>query len=976
MTFKTANVSSVSVSDMRSLMSSHRNPDATTSSRVGSVIRLKRPSMPIVEGQFDSHALTSNSAEFTDLTEAYEDIVNRFSASVGRIEVENGNGNFTPIGSCFLVANSESVRMATAGHMLLELLGPGNSVSKSRPLETRQEMRKARVNFHDSGEEDPTQIFNVRRWIWAHPRWDLLLFDLEATPVEIATKSPLPLEQSLEWAASATQNRICVLGYPMNSNDMTNQPFKKTFELPLAVKRVSLGLCDRPFNAQPPPEEVEDESTIGIDNSTIDHDASTLPGSSGSPVFSLDTRTVIGLHYDGGKFHRSRNRPPPDPNNAVNLPVALLEHELLAQMTIRPALVDGQAPINWSPSEPAWFGRGSLELDQQNSDSFITTSNSPLLQSVVADRPDFRDRIYRSSLLKASDRLIPSNKGARFIRNQQHVPACTAFAVAAAINVQLQELGRTNEPVSEQMLYSMATLHDEWIDDSRGGSSLRGAIKGFYQNGVCLDSTAPLTADGLDWSLSRNAAKQARSITLGAYYRLSPDLLDFQLALNETGAIMVSAHVHSGWTSQLDSAEGSIAPRGKPIGTHAFVILGYVEDGFIIQNSWGELWNTWNGQPGLAHWHYDDWADNLIDAWVLRLAPSTPRAFDLVPKIASQHLLLQSDTDKSIELLALPLPRRFSLIGHVCQIERERIVSDGRLGMGVDSLRETALYLASDKAREKYPTIAFFFHDPLLGRENISKLCAWMIKPFKRHGVYPIHIVYGTDEARTIELRVKHECQKIKQRFGAAEKDLSFYIERRIGQLMQPLIRVFRTGIEEAAQPGNPLWQTLASVILEAGDERHFCAFASGIGHCLIEQLSTLPGIDEHAPGNKQKNEDSNLFNKKLQSLFLLAPSATLEMIDSLDIAEKHTIFTLADKYEPSSQLPGYRGDWIDLTARVTDLDSYGVSATRRSAETRKRRCKHAKSSTLPAASAEANVLNNCLKMFSDQPFKKMYGFN
>jgi len=977
MTTKDSTVPTMPVPALRSLIANHRNHVSATSSRVGSIIRSKRPSIPVNDGKIDGNALLEINAEFSDSKDASMDIVKRYSASVGRIEVKDNSDNFHPIGTCFLVSVNKTVRMATAGHMLLQLLGPANSVRRSKPLETRHPMRDARVNFHDTGADDQSQIFDVNdQWIWAHPRWDLLLFDLDMTPADLIHRNPLPLEQSADWWPESKANQICVLGYPMINSDGRSNAFSATFEGQLGIKRLSPGLCDQPHDeGAPPAEEIEDVSTIKRDKSTIDHDASTLPGSSGSPVFSLRSKKVIGLHYDGGEFHRSRHRPPPDPNNAINFPVALLERELLAELSDTPIDVTELQTINWDPSVPRWTGSGTFELSEQTIESFIPNSDSPVLKTVVADRPDFRDRIYHSSLLKANDELNPSNKGARFIRNQFDIPACTAFAVAAAINVQLHELGRANEPVSEQMLYSMATLHDEWIDDSNGGSSLRGVIKGFYQNGVCLASVAPLTADGLNWSLSRTATLQARSITLGAYYRLQPNLLDFQLALNETGAIVVSAHIHSGWISKKSRKTGKISTRGKYIGTHAFVILGYTHDGFIIQNSWGEHWNTWNGHPGLAHWHYDDWADNLIDAWVLRLAPSTPRAFDLVPKIASQHLLLQSATPEKIQLPSLPRPRRFSLIGHVCQIERDRFIHDGRLGVGLDSLRETALYLRGGAAHRKYPTIAFFFHDPLLGHENIGKLCAWMIKPFKRHGIYPIHIVYGVDEARTLQLRVEHECKEIKYRFGAAEENLSFYIERRISQLIQPLIKVYRDGIADAAMPGNPLWQVLASICLENGHARNFCAFSSGIGFSLVEQLAGLRDVKTNTSDGNCNNENIELFNQKLSNLFLLAPSATPAMIDKLDIAERTSVWTLAEECEPSDQLQGYLGDWIDLTARVTGLDTYGSAAIRSNQKLRDLGYKHARSKTLLAASAEAYVLNKCLKIFSGQRYKKKYGF-
>ena len=100
-------------------------------------------------------------------------------------------------------------------------------------------------------------------------------------------------------------------------------------------------------------------------------------------------------------------------------------------------------------------------------------------------------------------------------------------------------------------------------------------------------------------------ARNARGNTLGAYYRLRPVVTDYHAAINETGAIFVSARVHGGWGAPPES-NGKALPRIKfssaQTGGHAFAIVGYVSDGFIVQNSWGKKW----AQKGFAVWLYED----------------------------------------------------------------------------------------------------------------------------------------------------------------------------------------------------------------------------------------------------------------------------------------------------------------------------------------------------------------------------------
>ena len=48
-------------------------------------------------------------------------------------------------------------------------------------------------------------------------------------------------------------------------------------------------------------------------------------------------------------------------------------------------------------------------------------------------------------------------------------------------------------------------------------------------------------------TLTVKRAKAARANTIGAYYRLRPNIVDFHAALNEAGILYVSADVHAGW---------------------------------------------------------------------------------------------------------------------------------------------------------------------------------------------------------------------------------------------------------------------------------------------------------------------------------------------------------------------------------------------------------------------------------------------
>ncbi len=248
------------------------------------------------------------------------------------------------------------------------------------------------------------------------------------------------------------------------------------------------------------------------------------------------------------------------------------------------------------------------------------------------DSIDLRDRVYQPTLQALPPQRLPVPGRIR-LRDQGAEGACTGFALAAMIDYLNQGQGR-DEPVSTRMLYEMAKRHDRWPGEAYAGSSARGAMKGWYKNGVCPESTWPYRVEqpGIVTPEVREAALRH---PLGAYYRVLPSRVDLHAALSETGALFVTAAVHDGW-NQVDNGLIPYHPEVLENGGHAFCLLGYNALGFIVQNSWGEGWGGLELEidgsaqrlPGLAIWTYADCERNFWDAWVAQpgLAVSSPLA--------------------------------------------------------------------------------------------------------------------------------------------------------------------------------------------------------------------------------------------------------------------------------------------------------------------------------------------------------------
>lgn len=243
------------------------------------------------------------------------------------------------------------------------------------------------------------------------------------------------------------------------------------------------------------------------------------------------------------------------------------------------------------------------------------------------DPPDFRDRIYNPTLraLEHTHNAEPFRSAAweGRVMDQGDTQACTGFALAGMVEALLahQRGARSRTappapPVSPFMLYYMARRYDEIPgDDANGGSTARAAMKGWNKHGACaLDLWSAITLDAC--SANPRWVGDAFHRPLGAYYRVDHSSIpDLHAAINETGVVYVTASIHEGW--RTPAADGAIPFEygSLLLGGHAFLLVGYDQDGFWIQNSWGPTW----GRKGFARLSYGDWRANGMDAWIGQL---------------------------------------------------------------------------------------------------------------------------------------------------------------------------------------------------------------------------------------------------------------------------------------------------------------------------------------------------------------------
>ena len=443
------------------------------------------------------------------------------------------------------------------------------------------------------------------------------------------------------------------------------------------------------------------------------------------------------------------------------------------------------------------------------------------------DTLDFRDRMYEATLVEVPPRvaLDTYRKWDVPILDQGKEGACTGFGLATVANYLLRRrrVGADTTSVSPRMFYEMAKRYDEWPGERYEGSSARGAMKGWHKHGVCSQDAWPYDTKNAG-VLTNVRAKDAILRPLGAYYRVNhKDLVCLHSAMAEVGILYATAAVHAGWDAVTPS-NPVIRFTKEQLGGHAFALVGYDEQGFWLQNSWGRGW----GKGGYALITYDDWLANGTDVWVARLG--VPIHLRTAAATATVRSAQAGDSES---------PAFHEL--------RPHIVSIGNNG----SFRESGTYGSSNAQvqtifRDDFPRLTqswkkkrllLYAHGGLVSETSAIQRVADYRSAMLEAELYPLAFIWKTDFWTTVTNILKDALSRRRPE-GVLDQTKDFMLNR-LDDALEPLARTLG---------GKMLWDEMKENAIAATTDR------DGGYRVVLTELARLlekdPSIELHVVGH------------------------------------------------------------------------------------------------------------------------------
>jgi C1A family cysteine protease len=211
-----------------------------------------------------------------------------------------------------------------------------------------------------------------------------------------------------------------------------------------------------------------------------------------------------------------------------------------------------------------------------------------------ADRPDFRDYIYKPRHIQNLPTSVDLRSGCPPVYDQGQLGSCTANAIAAALEFDQIKQGETPFTPSRLLIYYDERQMEGTVS-SDSGAEIRDGVKSVNQQGACPESEWPYDISQFAVAPPAQCYVEAAKYKAVVYQAIPQDLDQMKACLADGYPFIFGISVYDSFESDTVAQTGVVpmpSSDESQLGGHAVLAVGYddASQRFLVRNSWGPDW--------------------------------------------------------------------------------------------------------------------------------------------------------------------------------------------------------------------------------------------------------------------------------------------------------------------------------------------------------------------------------------------------